>query len=631
MWVLQEVADLLLYISHPAADKMLSRLRDCVCCVNAKAMEAKEEKADKAVLQDAKVVFVIGGPGSGKGTQCEKIVQKYGFTHLSSGDLLRAEVASGSERGKKLTAIMEKGELVPLDTVLELLKEAMLAKAATSKGFLIDGYPRELEQGIRFEKEVAPAKFVLCFDVSDETMTQRLLGRAQTSGRVDDNEETIKKRLETFHKVTQPVIDRYEQENKVRKIKAEGDVDEVFAEVVKVFDEEFKTDAREALKNVKVIFVIGGPGSGKGTQCALIVEKFGYTHLSSGDLLRAEVASGSERGKALNEVMQRGELVSLDTVLELLKEAMVAKAATSKGFLIDGYPRELEQGTRFEQEVAEAQFALYFEVSDETMTKRLLGRAETSGRVDDNEETIKKRLETFHEVTKPVINYYKKLDKLKTISAEAGPDEVFAEVQPLFQELEAGGKLKDAKVIFVVGGPGSGKGTQCANIVKQYGFCHLSSGDLLRDEVKAGSERGKRLNAIMEKGELVPLDEVLGLLRDAMVKESSKTKCFLIDGYPRELEQGKRFESEVAPCTAVLYFEVSDETMNQRLLERGKSSGRVDDNEETIKKRLTTFHNQTTPVIDYYDKQNKVCKIKAEDSIDAVFVEVKKFMDSKAW
>ncbi|XP_025111640.1 uncharacterized protein LOC112574655 [Pomacea canaliculata] len=593
--------------------------------------EAKEEKADKAVLQDAKVVFVIGGPGSGKGTQCEKIVQKYGFTHLSSGDLLRAEVASGSERGKKLTAIMEKGELVPLDTVLELLKEAMLAKAATSKGFLIDGYPRELEQGIRFEKEVAPAKFVLCFDVSDETMTQRLLGRAQTSGRVDDNEETIKKRLETFHKVTQPVIDRYEQENKVRKIKAEGDVDEVFAEVVKVFDEEFKTDAREALKNVKVIFVIGGPGSGKGTQCALIVEKFGYTHLSSGDLLRAEVASGSERGKALNEVMQRGELVSLDTVLELLKEAMVAKAATSKGFLIDGYPRELEQGTRFEQEVAEAQFALYFEVSDETMTKRLLGRAETSGRVDDNEETIKKRLETFHEVTKPVINYYKKLDKLKTISAEAGPDEVFAEVQPLFQELEAGGKLKDAKVIFVVGGPGSGKGTQCANIVKQYGFCHLSSGDLLRDEVKAGSERGKRLNAIMEKGELVPLDEVLGLLRDAMVKESSKTKCFLIDGYPRELEQGKRFESEVAPCTAVLYFEVSDETMNQRLLERGKSSGRVDDNEETIKKRLTTFHNQTTPVIDYYDKQNKVCKIKAEDSIDAVFVEVKKFMDSKAW
>ncbi|KAL8598218.1 hypothetical protein ACOMHN_043289 [Nucella lapillus] len=308
----------------------------------------------KTLLKDAKVVFVIGGPGSGKGTQCAKIVEKYGFTHLSSGDLLREEVASGSERGKKLTAIMEKGDLVSLDTVLELLKEAMMAKAASSKGFLIDGYPRELTQGTRFEQEVASAQFVLCFDVADNTMTKRLLGRAATSGRVDDNEETIKKRLDTFHSVTKPVIDHYDKEKKVRKIQAEGDVNEVFAEVVKIFDVEFKTDT-SALKNAKVVFVVGGPGSGKGTQCAKIVEKHGYTHLSSGDLLRAEVASGSARGKAMNEVMQKGELVSMDTVLELLKEAMVAKAASSKGFLIDGYPRELSQGTRFEQEVSEGE------------------------------------------------------------------------------------------------------------------------------------------------------------------------------------------------------------------------------------------------------------------------------------
>ncbi|KAK7502622.1 hypothetical protein BaRGS_00006197 [Batillaria attramentaria] len=373
------------------------------------------------------------------------------------------------------------------------------------------------------------------------------------------------------------------------------------------------------------------------------------------NLLREEVASGSERGKALNEVMQKGELVSLDTVLELLKEAMIAKAATSKGFLIDGYPRELEQGQRFEQEVTEAQFVLYFDVSDETMTKRLLGRAETSGRVDDNEETIKKRLATFHEVTKPVITYYEKLDKLKKVSAEGSTDEVFSQVEKIFEETGAGAEMvgccggrqvrtvttqeapplreeeEGAKVMFVIGGPGSGKGTQCANIVKQYGFCHLSSGDLLRAEVASGSERGKRLNAIMEKGELVSLDEVLGLLRDAMISKLSETKCFLIDGYPRELEQGKRFENEVAPCSAVLYFEVSDATMTARLLERGKSSGRVDDNEETIKKRLETFHNQTKPVIDYYDSQNKVHKISAEGSIDEVFVEVKKYMDSKQW
>ncbi|XP_060602068.1 uncharacterized protein LOC132755252 isoform X4 [Ruditapes philippinarum] len=394
-----------------------------------------------------------------------------------------------------------------------------------------------------------------------------------------------------------------------------------------------KKEDSKALKDVRVVFVIGGPGSGKGTQCERIVEKYGFTHLSSGDLLRAEVASGSARGKELTAIMEKGELVPLDTVLQLLKEAMLAKASTSKGFLIDGYPREMEQGTRFEKEVAPCQFALYFEVSDETMTKRLLGRAETSGRVDDNEETIKKRLKTFHDITTPVVDYYEKEGKLKKVVAESGPDEVFKEVETIFDAMLSSEKspLADAKIIFVVGGPGSGKGTQCARIVEKYGFCHLSSGDLLRAEVASGSERGKKLNEIMEKGELVPLDVVLELIREAMVSKLSETKCFLIDGYPREMEQGTRFENEVAPCCNVLYFEVSDDTMTARLLDRGKTSGRVDDNEETIKKRLQTFHNQTQPVVDHYTQSEKVIKVPAEGSVDEVFTQVQTFMNSKSW
>jgi len=578
------------------------------------------------------VIFVIGGPGSGKGTQCEKIVKKYGFTHFSSGDLLREEVASKSAMGQELSAIMERGELVPLEKVLQLIKDAMEKRKDSSRGFLIDGYPRELEQGIRFEKEICPAKFVLCFNVSDDTMTSRLLGRALTSGRADDNEETIKKRLKTFHDVTKPVIEHYTKLGKVQMVEAEQPADMVFAEVDKIFAAANISPSPDCLRSARVIFVVGGPGSGKGTQCEKMVEKFGFTHLSSGDLLRAEVASGSDRGKKLTEIMQKGELVSMDTVLQLLKEAMIDNIATSKGFLIDGYPRELEQGTRFEAEVCPASFVLYFNVSDDTMTKRLLGRAETSGRADDNLDTIKKRLVTFHEVTTPVISHYSALGKVKEISAEADKDVVFTEVDKIMTQTIATEKaLKQAKVVFVIGGPGSGKGTQCGNIVRDYGFCHLSSGDLLRDEVKSGSTRGQRLNAIMEKGDLVPMDEVLALLRDAIVSNIDKTKCFLIDGYPRELIQGVRFENEIVPCNCVLYFEVSDATMTSRLLERGKNSGRVDDNEETIKKRLNTFHNQTKPVIDYYKNQGKVTQMSSEDSIDTVYVEVKKFMDSKSW
>ncbi|XP_076359912.1 adenylate kinase isoenzyme 1-like [Tachypleus tridentatus] len=177
---------------------------------------------------------------------------------------------------------------------------------------------------------------------------------------------------------------------------------------------------------IPVIFVIGGPGSGKGTQCAKIVEKYNYTHLSTGDLLRDEVNSGSERGKRLEETMQRGELVSLDEVLQLLKEAIQRHLKTSKGFLVDGYPREVEQAIRFEKEVCKCSFLLYFDVSDGTMTKRLLQRGISSGRVDDNETTIKSRLQTFHSHSQPILDYFG--DKVKKIPAEREPEEIFLEV-----------------------------------------------------------------------------------------------------------------------------------------------------------------------------------------------------------
>merc|ERR1712212_1153811 len=138
----------------------------------------KENLEMAAELQGKKIVFIVGGPGSGKGTQCDRIVQKYGYCHLSSGDLLRAEVASGSERGQKLQEIMKKGELVPLETVLAMIKDKMMANS-TASGFLIDGYPREVAQGEQFESTIAAATAFLYLDVANETMTQRLINRGK--------------------------------------------------------------------------------------------------------------------------------------------------------------------------------------------------------------------------------------------------------------------------------------------------------------------------------------------------------------------------------------------------------------------------------------------------------------------
>ncbi|KAI2554053.1 adenylate kinase 1 [Homo sapiens] len=200
------------------------------CCSSSDPRREDDLRA-REKLKKTKIIFVVGGPGSGKGTQCEKIVQKYGYTHLSTGDLLRSEVSSGSARGKKLSEIMEKGQLVPLETVLDMLRDAMVAKVNTSKGFLIDGYPREVQQGEEFERRIGQPTLLLYVDAGPETMTQRLLKRGETSGRVDDNEETIKKRLETYYKATEPVIAFYEKRGIVRKVNAEGSVDSVFSQV----------------------------------------------------------------------------------------------------------------------------------------------------------------------------------------------------------------------------------------------------------------------------------------------------------------------------------------------------------------------------------------------------------------
>jgi len=567
------------------------------------------KQIDTTALKTAKVVFVVGGPGSGKGTQCDKIVEKYGYTHLSSGDLLREEVASQSRLGKELNKIMKAGKLVPLEIVLDLIKEAMLKRISTTRGFLLDGYPREISQGVLFEEEVCPCQMVLYLEVPDDTMTQRLLYRGKTSGRVDDNEETVKKRLTTFHKVTNSVLDYYEKQGKLRRVVAEASPPVVFKLVAKVFQEDL-------LKSARIIFVCGGPGSGKGTQCDRIVQRYGFTHLSSGDLLRDEVASKSPRGNELNSMMQAGKLVPMETVLTLLKEAMIAKADVSNGFLIDGYPREVDQGIQFEKSICPAKMVLYFDLTDAEMTRRLLNRGRTSGRVDDNEETIAKRLQTFHGATEPVTIYYDRKGKLVSVNAERSPDQIFKDVADRVDKLI----LEKCKVLFVVGGPGCGKGTQCERLAAKYNLTHLSSGDLLRAEVASGSPMGQELDAMMKAGKLVPMETVLRLIKDAMVTAALKgSQGFLIDGYPREVPQGVQFENLIKSCDTVLYFNVTDETMTKRLLNRAKTSGRVDDNEETIKKRLITFHECTQPVCDYYFKKGKLIEVKAEGTPDFIF------------
>jgi len=179
-------------------------------------------------------------------------------------------------------------------------------------------------------------------------------------------------------------------------------------------------------------------------------------------------------------------------------------------------------------------------------------------------------------------------------------------------------------VVFVLGGPGSGKGTQCTNIVKHFHFVHLSAGDLLREEMSSGSKHGEMIATMIKNGEIVPSEVTVGLLWKAM--ETSGKDKFLIDGFPRNEENNTAWEKEMAgkvDFRFVLFFDCPEEVMQQRIMKRGESSGRTDDNPESIKKRFNTYVNSTIPVVDGYDKQGKVAKIDANRPLETVWADVK--------
>ncbi|XP_037025691.1 UMP-CMP kinase [Bradysia coprophila] len=186
------------------------------------------------------------------------------------------------------------------------------------------------------------------------------------------------------------------------------------------------------------------------------------------------------------------------------------------------------------------------------------------------------------------------------------------------------------KVVFVLGAPGAGKGTQCSNIVKMYGYAHLSAGDLLREErQRSGSEFGELIDDCILNGKIVPVAVTCSLLENAMKKCFGETGAnkFLIDGFPRNrdnLDGWTLQMSEKVDLQFVIVFDCTEEVCIERCLKRGAGgSGRTDDNLESLKKRFLTFYNDSLPIIEFYEAKKLVRKINGVADPDTVFKNVK--------
>lgn len=201
-------------------------------------------------------------------------------------------------------------------------------------------------------------------------------------------------------------------------------------------------------KKFRVVFVLGGPGSGKGTLCAKIVETYGWVHLSAGDLLRAERQDpASKHGELINEYIREGNIVPVEITLALIRAAMEASPTTD--FLVDGFPRSADnlKGWEDSMHMADVVSLLYLETSEEVMAQRIMQRSRETvaaggtARADDNAAAITKRFKTYNETTMPIIEIFKKRGKVTSIDSTPAPAVVFAAAQTsLFDGLAAAGK-----------------------------------------------------------------------------------------------------------------------------------------------------------------------------------------------
>ena len=184
-------------------------------------------------------IVIFGAPGSGKGTQSERIVEKYALNHISTGEVLRGEIAAGTELGKTAQQIIDKGHLIPDDLMISILA-SKLDHLVNSNGVIFDGFPRTIAQAEALKVMLAErgqeVTAMIELDVPEDELMTRLLKRGQESGRADDNEETIRKRLVVYNEQTSPLKEWYKNDGKHCYINGFGELDRIFADIVAAID-----------------------------------------------------------------------------------------------------------------------------------------------------------------------------------------------------------------------------------------------------------------------------------------------------------------------------------------------------------------------------------------------------------
>jgi len=371
-------------------------------------------------------IALFGPPGAGKGTQSKLLLEKYNLTYISTGDILRKEIAEGSILGMKAKAIIEKGGLADDEIIVQII-ENVITRGEGSNGILFDGFPRTIVQAyildgllLRLNTSLSA---MLSLDVPREQLISRMIERSKTSGRKDDNLEVIKYRLEEYENKTKPVADFYKAKGLYHSINGTGSIKEIFGKLTETITSTLKK------KWINVV-LYGPPGAGKGTQAQKLAEKYNLVYISTGQLLRKEMREETEIGKSVAHHMEKGEIVPDEIAIALI-ENKIRRHPEANGFIFKGFPRTIVQAyildgllLKLNQTIS---VAIGIEASTLECFKRLSARGKTNNQrpYDQSMELIINRLDEFHTRTQIVGDYYKKHKKFTTIDGQGSEDEIF--------------------------------------------------------------------------------------------------------------------------------------------------------------------------------------------------------------
>lgn len=385
-------------------------------------------------------IALFGPPGAGKGTQSEFLIKHYNLYYISTGDLLRREMADKTKLGLEAQSIIASGGLVPDEIIVQIIEKTITDNPGSS-GFLFDGFPRTYIQAYILEglmlKLNTQLTCLISLGVPEEVSIQRLLNRGLTSGRSDDTERVIRNRLKEYNEKTLPVLKFYQDKGIFRELDGTQSIETVHAQITEIIRQELR-------KRLFNIVIFGYPGSGRGSQGKALAKHFGLEYVATGPMLEDEIKQNTSIGKKVTDLYESGQLVPDEIVVQLI-EKKLAESKGVTGFIFKGYPRTLVQSYILDgllkKHGSSISQVIEIEVPTLELISRLDARSKTDVRMPYDSSTAKivKRLQEHEQKTVPVIEKYNQMHGVTKVDGLGSFEEVFnriaTEVEQNFRKM----------------------------------------------------------------------------------------------------------------------------------------------------------------------------------------------------